>query len=95
MILRHRDLVVARKDKTKTLRHESTYVIPCIFIDEYWCAVSCLPHMSIFSSHVYAISNEEVKKFSRYFQYHVISIDYLCNALNLIKIFVMQVSTTL
>ena len=61
IILGHLDLVVARKDKTETLRHESTYVIPCIFIDERWCEVSCLPNMSILSSHVYPISNEEVK----------------------------------
>ena len=61
MILGHRDLVVARKDKTETLRHESSYVIPCIFIDESWCEVSCLPDMSILSSSLYLISNEEVK----------------------------------
>ena len=95
MILGHRDLVVARKDKTETLRHESSYVIPCIFIDECWCEVSCLPVMSIFSSYVYLISNEEVKKFPRYFQYHVRYIHSFCNALNLIKTFVTQVSPSL
>ena len=50
-----------KRQNWKTLRHESSYVIPCIFIDERWCEVSCLPQMSIFSSYLYVIWNEEVK----------------------------------